>query len=65
MVSQQIDQQSLHAFEHFDQLSWVHLLRGSHFSSPVVCDSFTVENRSGRGSPPSTPAAASTGGCAQ
>ncbi len=38
---------------------------GSHFSSPVVCDSFTVENRSGRGSPPSTPAAASTDGCAQ
>lgn len=38
---------------------------GSHSSSPVVCDSFTLENRSGRGSPPSTPAAAPIGGSAQ
>lgn len=65
MVCQQVDQQRLHAFECFDQLARVHLLRGSHFSSPVVCDDFTVENRSGRGSPPSTPAAASICGSAQ
>jgi len=36
-----------------------------HSSSPVVCDSVTVENRSGRRSPPSTPAAASMCGSAQ